>query len=171
MKRLVKIFAAAVLVLAFIHVADAQTRQEKKAAEQTTIKNMVENNKFFFVADYALPMTGASKMLTSEYDLKVTKDSIIAFLPYYGVAHVAPSPSDATEGGIKFTSTNFSFVQKASKKGGWQITIKPRDHDITNWRDVQELTLDISKDGFASLAVVSSNRDPISFQGNVVAKE
>ena len=171
MKRLIKLFAAAVMVLAFINAADAQmSRQEKKAAEEAAVKNMVETNNFCFTADYALPMTGGSKILTSTYDLKITKDSVIAFLPYYGQAYLSPPPGE-TEGGIKFTTTNFSFAQKAGKKGGWQITIKPKDHDITNWRDVQEMTLDISKDGYASLAVISSNRDPISFQGDVVARK
>ena len=172
MKRLIKIFAAAVLVLAFVNAANAQnSRQERKAKEQAAIKNMVDKNHFYFVADYALPMTGATRQLTSIYDLKVTKDSIIAFLPYYGTAHMAPNPSDAMDGGIKFTSTRFSFTQKEEKKGGWQITIKPKDHNISDWRDVQELTLDISKSGYASLSVISSNRDPIEFQGNVVANE
>jgi hypothetical protein len=171
MKRLIKLFAVAIMVLAFINAANAQTsRQDRKAAEQAAIKNMVDDNHFFFVANLALPMTGGSKLLTSTYDLKVTKDSIIAYLPYYGQAYLAPSPAE-TDGGIKFTTTNFSFTQKAGKKGGWEITIKPKDHDITNWRDVQQMTLDISKDGYASLAVTSSNRDPISFEGNVVAKE
>jgi len=171
MKRLIKLFAAAVMVLAFINASTAQTsRQERKATEQAAIKNMVDNNHFFFVANYAVPMTGGSKLLTSTYDLKVTKDSIIAYLPYYGQAYLAPSPAE-TDGGIKFTTTNFSVTQKSGKKGGWEITIKPKDHDITNWRDVQQMTLDISKDGYASLAVTSSNRDPISFEGNVVAKE
>jgi len=170
MKRLIKLFAAAVLVLAFIHVAIAQTRQEKKAAEQAAIKNMVENNNFSFVADYALPMTGGSRQLTSIYDLKITGDSVIAFLPYYGQAYLAPSPGE-TEGGIKFATTQFRYQKSAEKKGGWEIVITPTNRDISNWRDVQQMRLDISKDGFASLYVNSSNRDPISFQGNVVAKE
>src|ERR1700733_10440077 len=157
MKRLIRLFAAAAVVLAFINTADAQTsRQEKKAAELAAVKNMVDNNNFFFVADYALPMQGGQKLLTSTYDLKVTKDSIIAYLPYYGQAYLSPAPGE-TEGGIKFTSTNFSFTQKQEKKGGWQITITPKDHDITNWRDVQQMRLDISKDGYASLFVNSSN--------------
>jgi hypothetical protein len=171
MKRLIRLFAAAVMVLAFINAANAQnSRQEKKAAEQVAVKNMVADDNFFFVAEYALPMHGGSKLLTSIYDLKVTKDSVIAFLPYYGQAYISPSPAE-TEGGIKFTSTRFSYKTSHPKKGGWEITITPADHDITNWRDVQQMRLDISPDGYASLFVNSSNRDPISFEGNVVAKE
>ena len=172
MKRLIKLFAAAALVSAFVNAASAQTsRQDRKAAERAAVKDMVAHNHFYFVAQYALPMTGGTKYLTSAYDLKVTKDSIIAYLPYYGVAHLAPSPAEANEGGIMFTSTDFAVTQKEAKKDGWQITIKPKDHNITNWRDVQQMTLDISSDGYASLSVISSNRDPISFRGNVVANE
>ncbi|HZY35168.1 MAG TPA: DUF4251 domain-containing protein [Mucilaginibacter sp.] len=172
MKRVIRLFAVAGLVSALVNVACAQTsRQEKRAAEQAGVKKMVDGNHFYFVAEYALPMTGGDKYLTSIYDLKVTKDSIIAFLPYYGAAYIAPSPAEALDGGIKFTSTKFSFAKNERKKGGWVIMIKPQDHDITNWRDVQQLRLDISQDGYASLAVISSNRDPISFQGNIVEKE
>ena len=50
MKRLIKIFAAAVLVLAFVNAANAQnSRQERKAKEQAAIKNMVDKNHFYFV--------------------------------------------------------------------------------------------------------------------------
>jgi hypothetical protein len=83
---------------------------------------------------------------------------------------MAPNPG-TTEGGIKFTSTNFSYKVNARKKGGWEVIIKPKDHDISSWRDVQQMILNISPDGYASLSVLSTNRDPISFQGNIIAKE
>jgi hypothetical protein len=170
MKRLIKIFMVLAVILTGWNAIYGQTsRKEKKAAYQKAIKNMVDGPHFFFSAEYALPQRGSSKQLTSEYDLKVTKDSIIAYLPYYGQAYLAPAPGES-EGGIKFTSTNFSYKQKINKNG-WEIVIKPRDNDITNWRDVQQMVLDISPDGYASLSVLSSNRDPISFQGDIIAKE
>jgi hypothetical protein len=163
MKRLIRLFAVVAVVLVFANVADAQSsRQGKKATEKAAIKKMVESDHFFFMANYALPLHGGSILLTSIYDLKVTKDSIIAFLPYYGQAYLSPSPAE-TEGGIKFTSTHFHYQRSESKKGGWEITITPKDQDITDWRDVQQMKLDISPDGYASLFVNSTNRDPISF--------
>jgi len=170
MKRLIKIFLALAVILTSWNAVYGQTsRKERKEANQKAIKNMVDGPHFFFSAEYALPQRGGTKQLTSEYDLKVTKDSIIAYLPYYGQAYLAPNPGE-TEGGIKFTSTNFSYKQSI-KKNGWEITIKPKDHDISNWRDVQQMFLTISPDGYASLSVISSNRDPISFQGDIIAKE
>src|ERR1700759_1734003 len=114
MKRLIKLFAAAVLVTAVVGAAGAQTGREKKAAKEAAVKKMVDDNHFYFVADYALPMRGGMKTLTSTYDLKITKDSVMAFLPYYGQAYVAPNPTE-NEGGIKFTSTDFSYDQKDAK--------------------------------------------------------
>ena len=168
MKRLIKILALLTLVLGCISLAHGQN--PKKAARQKAIKNMVDSTHFYFSANYVLPQRGVSRQLTSVYDLKITKDSIISYLPYFGETHMAPDPG-STEGGIMFTSTNFGYKVTQNKKGGWEITINFKDHNITNWRDVQQMVLNISPDGYASLFVLNSNRDPISFQGDIIAKE
>jgi hypothetical protein len=158
------------LLLAFISInaANAQsTGKDKKAARALAIKNMVEGQNYVFKANYAVPMRGTSRSLTSEYDLTVSKDTVSAFLPYFGRAYTAPY--NPTEGGIKFTNTHFTYTLKPGKKSGWNIVIKPtgKDKNISDWRDVQALRLDISADGYASLQVTSSNRDPISFNGTI----
>jgi hypothetical protein len=171
MKRLIKLALVPVIMVLCCHLTNAQsTRLQKKEAKQQAIKNLVENDSYVFEANYALPQSGSERQLTSTYDLRVRKDTIIAYLPYFGRAYLSPSPGE-TEGGIKFASTNFSYEEKQGKKGGWSITIKPRDKNITDWRDVQQMTLDISADGYASLHVLSTNRDPISFEGEIMAKD
>jgi hypothetical protein len=171
MKRLVKLTLVPVMMILCCQLTIAQsTRLQKKQAKEQTIKTLVENNNFVFDANYAIPQRGGSRQLTSTYDLTVKKDSIIAYLPYFGRAYLSPAPGE-TEGGIKFACTNFSYDKKQGKNGSWNITIKPKDKDITNWRDVQQMILTISADGYASLNVISSNRDPISFNGEILAKE
>jgi hypothetical protein len=166
------LLAVSVLILSSWQPLAAQTsRSEKKAAKVAEIKKMIENGNYVFEANYAIPQTGESRQLTYPYDLRVTKDSVIAYLPYFGRAFLAPSPTDTEDGGIKFTSTNFKYVNEQHKKGGWDILIKPKDTNIADWRDVQQLRLNISSEGYASLQVISSNRDPISFEGNIVAKD
>jgi hypothetical protein len=167
MKSLIKLFLVVAVILGSLNVSRGQTtRAERQAAKAADVKKMVDDVNFVFKANYANPQAGGSRALTSDYDLKVVKDSVIAYLPYFGRAYVAPPPG-TTEGGIKFTSTNFKYDAKQGKKGGWQIVIKPKDHDITNWRDVQQLILNISTSGYASLQVLSSNRSPISFDGEL----
>jgi len=158
MKTLRYILILALTVSIGSGVCEAQTRKEKKQAE---IKSMVEAKTYTFIADYALPMHGGQKNLTSEYDLRVTPDSVISFLPYYGVVHFDP-PYNPTDGGIKFTSTKFDYNGKQKKNGGWEISISPRDV-----RNLQRMTLTISTDGYATLNVTSVNRDFISFEGHL----
>ncbi len=167
MKSLIKTLFALAVILGGLNLAHGQsTRAERQAAKAAKVKKMVDDVNFVFKANYANPQGGGNRPLTSDYDLKVVKDSIIAYLPYFGRAYVAPPPG-TTEGGIKFTSTNFKYDAKRGKKGEWQIVIKPKDHDITDWRDVQQLVLNISSNGYASLQVLSSNRSPISFDGEL----
>ena len=129
--------------------------------DEATIKNIVESQHFIFKAQIALPSGSASRQLESNYyDVIILKDSVIAFLPYFGRAYsVTNYPSD---GGINFTSTKFDYTITKGRKGGWGISIKPKDA-----RDVRELSFSISAGGSAELQVLTDNRQPISFYGYV----
>jgi hypothetical protein len=160
MKTLRNILALLLIIAAGFNSADAQTtKKDKKAAKEAAIKKNIDDRHYTFMANYVLPLRGGARQLTSEYDLRVTKDSVIAFLPYFGRAYF-DVPYNATDGGIKFTSTKFDYKVTDKKKGGWEITIKP-----TDVKNLNSLILYISTDGYASLSVSSSNRDYISFDG------
>lgn len=130
------------------------------AQSESDIKNMIESRKYIFIAQYALPMRGTGIYLSSEYDLTVSGDSIISWLPYYGRAYQAPL--DPNEGGIKFTSTKFKYTTEVNKKGGWDISMETKD--VT---DTKMLTLHVSVNGNATLQVTSIYREPISFTGYI----
>jgi len=160
MKTLRKIFILVLIVSAGLSGANAQTaRKDKKAAKEAAIKNSINNRTYTFLANYVLPQRGGGHALTSEYDLRVTKDTIVAFLPYFGQAYF-DIPYNPTDGGVKFTSTKFSYTAKEKKKGGWEINIKP-----TDVKDTNSLMLFISSDGYGTLTVNSTNRDVITFDG------
>jgi len=126
----------------------------------STIKILVEGRQFIFHAQTALPSTGSSRQLTSEYDLKVLKDSLISYLPYFGRAYSAGY--GATDGGLNFTSTKFDYKASRRKKGGWDISIKPSDV-----RDFREYSLSVSDNGYGTLRALTNNRQPISFSGYI----
>ncbi|HEU4552412.1 MAG TPA: DUF4251 domain-containing protein [Chitinophaga sp.] len=128
------------------------------------IKELVSAQSYTFKAQTALPMSGRVRQLTSEYELKVAKDSVIAYLPYFGRAYTAPL--DPTKGGIQFTSHKFGYTVNNGKKGGWTISIKPSDAE-----DVRQMTLLLSEDGYGTLQVTSNNRQPITFNGYITARE
>jgi hypothetical protein len=128
------------------------------------VKSFIESKEFTFKARTVLPMTGGSRQLTTGYDMRFLGDSIVSYLPYFGRAYTATLGSES--GGIEFTSTRFDYKAKPRKKGGWDVTIKPKDV-----KEVQEMDFTISDDGSASLRVTSTNRQPISFYGNVVQRK
>ncbi|HVW63254.1 MAG TPA: DUF4251 domain-containing protein [Puia sp.] len=137
-------------------------QSNKTSAKETAIKNMVDSQNYVFVAQTALPLSGRTRQLTSDYDLRVTKSSIVSYLPYFGRAYQAPL--DPTKGGLEFTSKDFDYTATPGKKSGWTVQIKPKDN-----RDVQQMTLSISSGGYGTLQVVSTNRQPISFNGYIKA--
>lgn len=130
--------------------------QDKKLA----IKNMVDSGQFVFHAQTALPTSGPSRQLTSEYDVRVSKNSVVSHLPYFGRAYSVPYGS--SDGGFNFTSKDFSYTPKPRKKGGWDISIKPKDV-----ADVREFLLTVSENGYGTLQALSNNRRPISFTGYI----
>jgi len=137
----------------------AQNKEDKKAE----IKNIVEARNFVFKAQTALPTTGISRQLTTDFDLRVTKDTIVSDLPYFGRAYSAPV--NPTQGPLQFTSTDFQYTMTNRKKGGWDIMIVPKDV-----QDPRQMALSITESGYASLTVTSTNRQPISFNGYITAK-
>lgn len=160
MKTLKNVLILVIIVIAGSGLANGQTsKKDKQAAKEASVRNAIETQHYTFVADFVLPQRGGGRQLTSDYDLRVTKDSVIAFLPYFGRAYL-DVPYNPTDGGIKFTSTKFDYKLAPKKKGGWEITIKP-----TDVRNTDRLVLNVSSDGYASLSVNSVNRDFITFDG------
>jgi len=155
-----KLLSGTLCLLIAIACSGRLMAQDKK----DKIKELVEAQSYVFKAQTALPMSGRTRQLTGEYNLQVAKDSLISYLPYFGRAYVAPM--DPTKGGIQFTSRKFGYTVSNGKKGGWTISIKPTDAG-----DVRQMTLLLSEDGYGTLQVTSNNRQPITFNGYVTARE
>jgi len=128
-----------------------------------SIADLIKAQNYVFVAQTASPSRGGLRQLDPGYDLVVKKDSVVSFLPYFGRSYNAPT--DPTEGGIKFTSTEFEYNIMDRKKGGWDIQIKPKDN-----KDVRILQLSVFDNGSASLIVTSNSRQNISFNGRIEEK-
>ncbi len=134
------------------------------------VENMLNEQRYTFVARTVIPTEDSRYnprfmfpngnnlyQLTSGYDLKVTRDSVTAWLPFFGRAYTAPL--DPTKGGIKFTSTDFDY-KKSMRKKNTEITITPKDV-----QDIRSVFISVSPGGYAYVQVLSLNRTPISFNG------
>ncbi len=123
------------------------------------IKDMVDSHRFTFVAESVNPNRGRFRTLTSRYDVRVSSDSLVSYLPYFGRAYTAPI--DPSEGGIHFTSTDFSYDVTNNGSDKWNLLIKPKS------QDVRQLNFTIFGNGSATLSVTSNSREPISFNGHL----
>src|SRR5882757_4249881 len=150
-----RIFCWICLLMALFAASLAQAQKVKP-----NLKASIDSQQYIFTAIRANPMRGASKVLSGGYDLTVTKDKIIAFLPYFGVATQAPL--DPAEGGIKFTSVSFAYKIVPRKKGGWDVSV-----DLKDVSNVTSLKLTFFDNGNATLDVNSNMRDPITFTGYI----
>jgi hypothetical protein len=159
-KNIIGVSLAALMLLAIPFNMQAQDKKKATAEKTAAVKAMLETQQYVFKAQTVIPMSGRTRQITSDYDLKVSKEEIVAYLPYFGRAYAAPI--DPSKGGIQFTSKDFEYTNTPRKKGGWDILIRPKDA-----RDVQQLSLTISESGYGSLQVVSTNRQPISFSGYI----
>lgn len=156
---LLLLLSAACLMLN-VSCASTQASAEKQA-QALEIRKKVENGDFTFKATYAYPTGFRSMYLSPYYDVKVKSDTVVAYLPYYGRAYSAPM--DPTEGGIKFTSTDFDYNVKPGKKNGnWLVDIRFNDTK----REIL-FFFDIWENGTARLNVTDTNRQSISFNGNI----
>jgi hypothetical protein len=133
-------------------------KNKKNDAKKMAFKNMVDSQHFVFEAQTVTPLRGNFRNLTSQYDVRVTKDSLISYLPYFGQAYSVPL--NQTKSSLDFTSTNFSYSVAPYKSDGWYITIKPKDKT-----QIQQYYFTVFNNGKASLSVISTSKDQISFNG------
>ncbi|MDP4276218.1 MAG: DUF4251 domain-containing protein [Bacteroidota bacterium] len=160
-KRLIPVLIAVVLAGVTLTGCGTVKTAAEKEQKALRLKEKVESSHFTFVAQSVNPMSFRTIQLTSYYDLKITKDTIRVYLPYFGRAYTAPM--DPTQGGFNFMSTDFDYKMVNGKKpGNWQVTIKTHDplHSITFY-------LDIWDSGMATLTINDPDRQTISFNGAI----
>jgi hypothetical protein len=149
------------ILVAFIPNAHAQ---DSKADDQRTVKELVESKSYVFLAQSATPMSGRMLQLTSTYTVKITGDTLVCDLPYFG--RVYQPTMNPSEQALTFTSYQFDYQSKIRKKGGWDVTIKTKDQSSS-----KKLVFTIFENGSVSLTVLSNDRQSISYRGVLKTKE
>lgn len=140
-------------------VACKSTNPQVKLEQIKEMDEKVQNIRYTFDATTANPMGGKVIHLSGGYYLKVTPDTISAYLPYYGRAYAGV---DLSEGGIKFVSTKFDYNVSDKQKGVSNVSIKIKDNS-QNYK----LSLMLGETGRATLYVIQNNRQSISFAGDI----
>lgn len=155
---------ATIFLTGFLFVTVTVTAQDgKEKADKNNVKQLLDSKEYIFKAQSTTSLRGSFQQLTSEYDLRLYGDSVVSYLPYFGRAYTAPL--DSRESGIQFTSTQFDY-NVSGRKNGWDVTLRPKDVS-----SIQQMILNVTKSGRASLQVTSTNREPISFNGIIVGRQ
>lgn len=163
-KKTITTFIVVMIGVLLFSCGTSQTAIQK--AEQAEIlSEQIKNFNFKFKATHAYPQNYSSIYLSPFYEVKVSPDTVQAYLPYYGRVYTAPM--DPSEGGIKFISTDFKYeIEKGKKAGNWLIKIRTADTNRPF-----ELRFDLWENGTGRLTVQDRNRQNISFQGNIEPKK
>ncbi len=149
MKKLLSIFLFCLVGTGFVQAQQSDAEKIQQAIDSKT---------FVFEASQASGIRGRMIQLDPGYTLNVSSDLVKGDLPFFGRSY--QSTPATTDGGLKFEFSEFDYSVKARKKGGWDITIEPSEHN-----DVRSIFLTIQKSGNASLRIVSNSKEGMSYTG------
>lgn len=148
------------LSLVFFFNACSSSKPVTASTPEET-KQAILSNRWIFVAQSVNPQGGRTQIINGRYEIRTSKDTVNAYLPYFGKSYSgAGAMTNANP--MDFKSTNFSIEQAATKKGGMQVTIRPKDYN-----PVQTMLFLFYDNGSASLTVTLADRSPISYNGRV----
>lgn len=143
--------------------AFAQSRSEKKARIERAVKEAVDAKTYEINVDRMHPIKGGSRTLTTNYSLKVRNDSVYSYLPYFGVAYSIPYGGGK---GMIFNEPLTDYTTKKLKKGKVQVAFQTRSEG-----DNYEYSLTIYPNGSTTINVQATNRQSISYTGEMDIKE
>lgn len=153
-----RIIVYSLLLLFMLFVSEYTHAQNDKQSREETIKSIIEKKRYRFSALTVNPLRGRIRNIAMDnHFIKVSPDSLVVDLPYFGRAFTAPI--GGTSGGFNFTSTEFDYQVTKTKKGGWDIIISPQKNDV------RKITLMISPGGNTTAIVTSNSRQSISYNG------
>jgi len=139
----------------------SQTDAEQKTQDQyNQLRSQIESRIFRFHALSATSMKGMTRQLTSDYFLKLNKENLSVNLPYYGRSFTTNYPP--TDISTEFKTTQFTYKSDTLKKGGWDITIIPK-----NEANASKISLSITTSGYCTLRISNDSRETISYYGTI----
>ncbi|MDR2237548.1 MAG: DUF4251 domain-containing protein [Chryseobacterium sp.] len=159
-----------------------QSCSSQASADPKTIDALVNSQEFTFYAQRAntssydvirimnsIPNSTSSRILdlNGNYTIEVHQNTMEVVLPYFGRTFNSNSTFGNPDGSsYRFTSKDFTIKKSQNKKGTWMLRIKPNDS-----KNVDEINIEIFKNGKAYVSIRSNDRQPITYDGYVSKNE
>ncbi|MFB6340583.1 DUF4251 domain-containing protein [Saccharicrinis sp. FJH62] len=168
MKKLI-VITILILAVAGIKAQDQQklsrkdriAQREAEAIKET--REMVDSASFVFVPTQALPLSMRTQNLDGTFRAKIQNDSIDSYLPFYGRAYKADYNS--LDGPFSFDLPIEKYSTEKLKK---QYLVQ---FQVQNNDDLVKFMFYIGETGYTTLTITSTNRQSISFYGNIEKPE
>lgn len=157
-----------------------QSCSAQNTTDSKTVDALVNSQEFTFYATRAnptnydvinvmnsMPNSTSTRMLDltgSNYTIELKNNTLDVVLPYFGRSFT-PSYNN-NDNSYRFTSKDFTINKSQGKKGKWIVKIKPNDV-----RTVDEIIIEIFKNGKALTSIRSNDRQPISYDGYIGKNE
>ncbi|MGH1520225.1 DUF4251 domain-containing protein [Chryseobacterium sp. JK1] len=157
-----------------------QSCASQSSADPKIVNALIDSQEFTFHAERAnptnydvinvlgsMPNATSTRMLNLDgsYTIDVSKNNLDVALPYFGRLFNA-TYGNTSNNSYRFTSKDFTINKSQNKKGKWTLKIKPNDV-----RNVDEINIEIFKNGKALVSMRSNDRQPISYDGYISKSE
>jgi hypothetical protein len=125
-------------------------------------KPPADSLRFTFEPTFILPRSGTARPLYGvTYSVVLTKDSLLADLPYEGRAWSIVNVNPQYQG-IRFVARRFTTKSRTTRRGMRNVTVFIKDGG-----DIYRMAFSIPRSGEATLQVYSDRRDMVGFSGNI----
>lgn len=158
MKKTFSILTLAFSALIATSLVSSCASQRAAGIGSVNADSLVQSGSFVFIPRTVIPTGARSRQVNADFFLRIGRDTVQSYLPYFGRAFTAPTPG--SRGVMDFTITDFDYSVSQGSRNEQVITIRPR-----TGTDVQELTVEVFENGSATVRAQSNNRQPISYNG------
>ena len=157
------LFTKSILFLLSATLLMACATAAERAARQTETANAVRaalaDRHYRLTITQAYPRRGGSVNVSRDFFLEVKGDTLVSYLPFFGQAY--RSSLSGADKGLNFTEQIRSYEVVQQKDGVSRIRLRVRNEE-----DSYVYLLDLSDTGRASIRVLPTERDDISFDGD-----
>ena len=128
-------------------------------ADRTDLLSLVASKEFEIENNWALPLRGAQiNLITNDNHLRFSNDSIIIFLPYFGVRQFSGGYN--AEAGIRYSG----LVEELQVDSSFKDKVELRFETNTGTEQIRYI-LSMYPNGNTNLQLMTNQRDNISYRG------